>query len=203
MRMFKLFFLEDGRKTFWLYLILISVVYLVTNINPESEKVIQKFGMNLNTIIMLFGILSGLIIGVIEPYIPSLLSIKGEWYKTLHLPYYEIPLYFLTYSIIFSSVPAITLILKGFSLTYTFQYFLTFSVLISFTTATIKSLIASIFNKLNTNSSVILILFIVAIITFAGDISEAIVSDPPIYSLISVSICVIGNYILIKEVHIH
>ncbi len=88
MRMFKLFFLEDGRKTFWLYLILISVVYLVTNINPQSEKVIQKFGMNLNTIIMLFGILSGLIIGVIEPYIPSLLSIKGEWYKTLHLPYY-------------------------------------------------------------------------------------------------------------------
>ncbi|UZN23289.1 hypothetical protein GM182_05290 [bacterium 3DAC] len=200
MRLFKTFY---GKNNFFLYVLYIGILiflYLFTNLSPDSNKLLNEMHITMSKILMLYGILAGVIIGVSDPYLPTIFTPRGEWYRTVGITATDILEYEVLHALVYASIPTIVIVLKGISIEKSLMYVFMPAIAVGLTFTTLKSALSLLCTKVNISASLVRVTYMVGGIALAGNIAQLVITYPIASSLTGLLIYILGNAFIIREV---
>jgi len=199
-RLFKTFYGKNNLFLYALYIGILILVYMFTHISPDSNKLLNEIHITMSEVLMLYGILAGIIIGVIEPYLSAIFMPKGEWYRTVGIKATDILGYEVLHTLVYASIPTIVIILKGISIANSLIYVFLPALAVGLVFATLKSTLSLLCTKMNISHTIVLIIYMASGIALAGNIAQIIFVHTASSALVGLLIYILGNIFLIKEV---
>ena len=170
MKLFRAFFYHKT-TLYIVYIASLIISFFIIHISPNASINIGTYHLSTHQLLLILGIISGIIIGVSEPYLYLIFSRKGEWYLQANITTQDILCYEAIYLPLFSLIPTIIVILKGIAVGNALIYVLLSSIPTGVAFLSLKLLIATLMYTHSLQHHALIIGYMALGIAFAGNIA--------------------------------